>query len=72
MTTLHLEIPVAEEVIEKMGLPALEEFFRKQAEILETTLQRKETAKPYGHLKKYVGTAPFPDAVTDKYDAYDQ
>lgn len=72
MTTLHLEIPVADEVIEKMGLPAVEEFFRKQAETLEATLQQKEGEKPYRHLKKYVGTVTFPDAVTDKHDAYDQ
>ena len=73
MTTIHLEIPIADEVVEKMGLPAVEEFFRKQAEVLETELPKKQRpAKPYQHLKKYIGTAPFPDAVTDKYDVYDQ
>lgn len=73
MTTLHLEIPIADEVVEKMCLPAVEEFFRRQAEVLETVLQEpKASHEPYQHLKKYIGTAPFPDAVTDKYDAYDQ
>ena len=76
MTTLHLEIPIADEVVEKMGLPAVEEFFREKAEELTKQVtaaeEHPQTNPRYEFFKKFVGSAKYPDAKTDKYDVYDQ
>ncbi len=76
MTTIHLEIPIADEVVEKMGLPAVEEYLREKAqELTKTVAEQQQVGQPnarHEFFKKFVGTAKYPDAKTDKYDAYDQ